>query len=378
MATGLGKTWLAAFDSKRPRYRRILFVAHRDEILQQSLRTFRAIRPEARLGLYTATNKDKDKDVSEVKALPREDRTLSRFLAATGLELEDLYRRGWTWAGLLRAAGHLTSDPGPSEPELSRGLGRLLHLDDPQWLSCLQGVSASPKPPDVAAMQPDEQRILTALHFSLWSERAARRTPLQASFGLLWRHPAVLDELRQLLDILEDRASVVPIPLSKALEWTLPVPLSVHSRYRLDDVLSAFGLMTPDTPNRIREGVTFDETSKSDICFVTLDKSEKHYSPTTRYRDYAISPDLFHWETQSTTSVQSRTGQRYLKHREQGTHILLFARQARTDAGQTQPYVFLGPADYESHRGDRPIAIVWRLRTPMPPELFQQARVAAG
>jgi len=63
LATGLGKTWLSAFDSSRPEYRRILFVAHRDEILQQSLRTFRAIRPEARLGLYTGQGRDPHADV---------------------------------------------------------------------------------------------------------------------------------------------------------------------------------------------------------------------------------------------------------------------------------------------------------------------------
>jgi hypothetical protein len=317
--------------------------------------------------------------VEEVKALSPKDRTLARFLAATGLELEDVYRRrDWTWTGLLRAAGHSTTDPGPSEGELSRGLGRLLHLDDPEWLSYLQTALSSPSPPAVPVLRPNEQRILTALHFALWSERSARKVSLQASLELLWRHPAVRDELLQLLALLEDRASIVPVPLPKVLEWTFPVPLSVHSTYRLDDILSAFGLLTPDKPHRIREGVKYDQATKSDIFFVTLEKAEKHYSPTTRYRDYAISPQLFHWETQSTTTVASPTGRRYLTHREHGTHVLLFVRQAKKEAGQTQPYVFLGPADYVSHTGDRPIAITWRLVVPMPAELFQQARVAVG
>jgi HKD family nuclease/diadenosine tetraphosphate (Ap4A) HIT family hydrolase len=58
LATGLGKTWLSAFDSNRPEFRRILFVAHREEILGQALRTFRRIRPAARLGHYTGEQKD--------------------------------------------------------------------------------------------------------------------------------------------------------------------------------------------------------------------------------------------------------------------------------------------------------------------------------
>jgi hypothetical protein len=127
-----------------------------------------------------------------------------------------------------------------------------------------------------------------------------------------------------------------------------------------------------------REGKKVDPVTKTDLFFVALQKTEKHYSPATRYRDYAISQDLFHWESQSTTTVASNTGQRYLNHRARGTHIMLFVRDARSDAGHTQPYVFLGPADYVSHSGERPVAITWRLRTPMPAGLFQQAKVAAG
>lgn len=52
MATGLGKTWLAAFDSNRPQFDRILFVAHREEILRQSRAVFRQVQPDAYRGLY--------------------------------------------------------------------------------------------------------------------------------------------------------------------------------------------------------------------------------------------------------------------------------------------------------------------------------------
>src|SRR5205823_5953058 len=57
MATGLGKTWVAAFDTARPSFRRVLFVAHRDEILRQSRDVFRAVQPDADLGLFTGTEK---------------------------------------------------------------------------------------------------------------------------------------------------------------------------------------------------------------------------------------------------------------------------------------------------------------------------------
>ncbi|MDZ4088041.1 MAG: DUF3427 domain-containing protein [Tabrizicola sp.] len=61
LATGLGKTWLAAFDSLP--FARVLFVAHRDEILSQAMSSFRRIRPEARFGRFDGTEKDEAADI---------------------------------------------------------------------------------------------------------------------------------------------------------------------------------------------------------------------------------------------------------------------------------------------------------------------------
>lgn len=63
MATGLGKTWLAGFDTTRPEFRRVLFVAHRQEILSQSRDVFRQIRTDGRLTMFTGDERDPDGDV---------------------------------------------------------------------------------------------------------------------------------------------------------------------------------------------------------------------------------------------------------------------------------------------------------------------------
>ena len=124
-------------------------------------------------------------------------------------------------------------------------------------------------------------------------------------------------------------------------------------------------------------GSIFDKATGSDLFFVTLEKAEGHCSPSTMYRDYAISPELFHWESQSTTSVQSPTGQRYLQHRAEGTHVFLFVRHRKHEAGRTAAYICLGAADYVSHERSRPIAITWRLRKPMQ-RFFREAKVASA
>jgi superfamily II DNA or RNA helicase/diadenosine tetraphosphate (Ap4A) HIT family hydrolase len=80
LATGLGKTWLSAFDTRQAAAERVLFVAHRDEILEQALRTYRTIRPHVALGKYTGTEKVADADVvfASIQTLGRQHH-LDRF-----------------------------------------------------------------------------------------------------------------------------------------------------------------------------------------------------------------------------------------------------------------------------------------------------------
>ena len=88
-----------------------------------------------------------------------------------------------------------------------------------------------------------------------------------------------------------------------------------------------------------RGGVLHLKDRKLDVFFVTLQKSEDEYSPTTMYEDYLISHDLFHWQTQSNTSEQSSTGQRYLRHEEMGYTPLLFVRETKNlPSGLTATY----------------------------------------
>lgn len=61
-ATGLGKTYLAAFDSRN--YKRVLFVAHRGEILKQAAESFKVVRPGLSVGLFTGEEKRRDAELT--------------------------------------------------------------------------------------------------------------------------------------------------------------------------------------------------------------------------------------------------------------------------------------------------------------------------
>jgi hypothetical protein len=150
------------------------------------------------------------------------------------------------------------------------------------------------------------------------------------------------------------------------------VPLDLHCRYTRDEILAAFGLATAENRFEFREGVKYLENDKTDLFFITLYKSEKDYSPTTMYEDYAISDSRFHWQSQSTTSETSPTGQRYIHHRKTGNKILLFVREHKQENDFTAPYDFLGPANYVKHEGSRPMSITWELENQMPAHLWKE------
>ena len=74
----------------------------------------------------------------------------------------------------------------------------------------------------------------------------------------------------------------------------------------------------------------------------------------------------------------SPTGQRYLNRKAHGSKIVLFTRDAAEDeTGLTMPYTCLGQVDYVEHKGEKPIAITWKLQRPMPAQVFAHAAAVA-
>ena len=130
----------------------------------------------------------------------------------------------------------------------------------------------------------------------------------------------------------------------------------------------------------VREGVKYLPDQKINIAFVTLNKSNKDYSPSTMYQDYSVGDEFFHWQSQSTTSENSTTGQRYIHHREKGTLFLLFVRENKTDriSESAGAYTFWGKANYVQHEGSRPMSILLKLERPIPARLQKKTNELVG
>jgi hypothetical protein len=299
---------------------------------------------------------------SELAELLEDDWPLGAFLAQCELELGEVYAKDRCFTDIRVERGFVARDAVGS---LGRMFHRLLHVDDPRRLARWQELLKQATPPSDAA---DPWVLMLCAALGLGNQKVAA---LPALLGALWSEPALRMELQQLLDLLDDRRRRPTIELGS-------IPLEVHATYSRDEVMAALGELRNGKLLRPQAGVHRCDSKQVDVLFVTLQKDEREFTPTTLYDDYPMSPMQFHWESQSTTRFESDTGRRY-RNPPDGWRILLFVRESRHDArGATRPYLFLGPVTCERAEGERPMRIVWGLEHAMPPGWFNDVKVAAA
>jgi len=308
---------------------------------------------------------------AELAALAREQAeiSLAGYLDASGLDLEDVYAGNYSWSDLRAQAGLENAADGPYERILRRACGRLLHVDDHERLQTWRGWLLDDSPPEVGRSD-REDRLLRMLLGQLLDQVPDRDVDLEGGVAALWAHPQVRSELIELFEVLSGRVSHVTQPLTALSS----VPLRVHARYTRIEILAACAVGDGARVMTWQTGVQYVDHLPADLFAFTLDKTSGHFSPTTRYRDYAISRGLIHWESQSITREDSETGRRYREHAARGSHVMLFARLNTTE----RAFHFLGPATYVSHEGEQPMAVTWRLHHQLPGDLFQSFAAAVA
>jgi hypothetical protein len=304
------------------------------------------------------------------------DLSLEDYLVESGRELADVYgrtsgaRTDESWTALRRDARFSTSPAGPRDKELLRRVGSVLHVDDANRAAAYQRLMLT-SGPMLKGMSADERLYAHMLVYAIWPDLGGHGS-IDDALTTLREHPAFVDEVTTLAKLGADRARTVPGELG--IEG---VSLRSHCTYSRDEILAGIGWADGTRKTRGQAaGVFYASGTNVDGLLVTLHKEEKDFAPTTRYRDYPLSAELFHWESQNTTTTASAVGRRYLD----GTsHVVLFVRPARSDEfGGGAPFVCLGTASVEEHQGERPISITWRLDRPMPQHLLRAGAVDAA
>ena len=298
---------------------------------------------------------------------------LAEYLAEADRTVADVYRHGSngrSWTTLrLRAdraepSIHLTTEAARETLKV----GRLVHVDDQERASAYLRILTDVRP--MQEMSTLEQQYARMLYFTVIHEKDRF-----GSFddGLSWARDqhAFVEEAGQLLEHVVDVARNTPQPMKLDKETAL----KSHAHYRREEILAGLNISSWETKYTAHvEGVAWSEDYQLDALLVTLNKDSSGFSPTTMYRDFAVSPNRFHWESQNDTTATSTKGSRYLAKRDQHSHTALFVRERSSDDIGTAAFLNLGTAQFGSwNNTERPMQINWDLDREMPLQMFREA-----
>ena len=293
--------------------------------------------------------------------------TLESFLDHYRIDPRSIYKFD-SFSHLCARADMIDNFEEPIEEVLSKALGRFASVDSRRWIAFMLRVLNDIGNVDFVKFSDLEKRMLQMFYITIWGKAIEDwdADEVLENFHALSDSPVMLSELIALLEYNYNHIDFIDAPV----DLGFACPLDLHCTYTRDQLLVAMDFMKPNT---VREGVKWLPEKEIDVFFITLNKSDKDYSPTTMYKDYSINETLFHWQSQSTTNAEGKVGQRYINHRKNGSKVLLFVREFKNDVyGNTAPYTYLGTANYVSHNGSRPMNITWKLDAPVPAKYLKK------
>lgn len=308
----------------------------------------------------TITNKIKTFEIESGKKI-----NLENFIEFYNITLKEIYKTKNSFYRLCVNAKVKEEFSDIDEKYLSSGMIRLINTDSVKllkfWIETLQNYKNENK---IANLTDSEEQMLLMLYYTLYT-KSPKELGINNIIEFLKRLYSNRLMYEEILEVLKYNLNHIKVKtLSDELKFESN--LEVHSTYTKEQILAALGKNTIDKQYPLREGVLYIEEIKTDIFLITLNKVEKHFSPSTMYEDYAINDKLFNWQSQSRTSIDSPTGQRYVNHMNTNNNILLFVRENKREDGITSPYIYLGPADIVSFSDSKPINIVWKLKHTLP------------
>ncbi len=293
---------------------------------------------------------------------------LENFLTEYNMSLYEFYQntgarslfRLKKWAGLIK-------DDRDVDDKIYSMLTGLFHINSRRlldyWIRYING--------DTFAYSDEEKIMRNMLYYTFYKKHPGKYgfKDIDEGINSVLYESFVRDEVLQILQYNRRHIGFI----AGRNEYSYVCPLDLHCRYNTNQIMAAYGVFTETESPEFREGVKYLENKRTDIFLINLNKSEKDFSPSTMYEDYAINDRLFHWQSQSQDRQNSAKIQRYIHHKDTGNLISLFIREYKKIGSYTAPFTFLGNADYVRHEGEKPVSFIWQLHDPLPADLLPKA-----
>lgn len=300
--------------------------------------------------------------------------SLKNFCKFYSVPLAAIYKRN-TWTRLCVLAKVKTESSDVNEKELAQAVSK-------KWLACnsynyLNYILQLAKNNFEEMENPSDNDLLclNMLYYDFWQTPRLFST-LNEAIAAIGKNKIVVNEIIEVLEIIIDKIAHIELDINLPYQQ----PLKVHSRFTRAQILAGFGVNTFQSKTGSIAGVLNIKEKNTELLFITLEKTEEKYSPTTMYNDYAKSETVFHWQSQNSTKPESKSGQSYINQEELEKNILLFVREKETDIyNNTMSYVFLGESKFIDSNGSQPMNINWELKEPIPHYMWKEtAKMAVG
>lgn len=299
--------------------------------------------------------------------------TLENFLEYYNLSFLDFYGRSGdrSFNRLCVLAGLKSNFKEPDEDKIVKVFRKVFDINSRRFIRFI--VDLIEKKLDIATINNDEEQklMLNMMYYTFYTDIPQKIGFDSIAQGIesLLKNKVIMEEVCQILNYNYNRLDFI----DKNVDLGFVCPLDLHCNYSSAQILSALGYSNETRKPNNQSGVLYVKEKKLDVFFVTLNKSEKEFSPSTLYEDYAINEVKFHWQSQSDTSTNTPVGIRYINHKQLNSKVVLFVRENKKDGSYTYPFTYLGTCEYRSHSGDKPISFVWELHEEIPASMINKA-----
>ncbi len=292
--------------------------------------------------------------------------TLKEFIANNGQDIRLIYKTG-CWTSLKREAGLCHYNDDECTKRYEKGLSNLLHTNSATYLHFIQDTLNHLQPQYISKQN---DTYTTMLYYTLYIDKL-EKTPFHSreeAIATLRNYPLFISEIKELVDYQLSQIAIKTFTIGQGL----PDTLEQYGCYTRKEVFTIFGRQTVNKRMQgISAGVFKIDELNTELLFVTLNKSDKDYSPSTQYDDYVVSEFQFHWQSQKSDSHANK-GRRFAEQAKNKKKFLLFVREYKQDGfGNTCPFYCFGLVDYISSTGDKPMSINWRMQQRILPQFLK-------
>ena len=289
--------------------------------------------------------------------------SLTQFIENNGQDIRIIYQQHRCWSSLKKEAGRLHYVEDDITKRLITGMGNLIHHNTIKFLHFLEDFAKG----NNNYKKQESHTFALMLYYNLFQEKCEKLNFNNIYDALQLIHKPQYECFRQeILEISNFLLSHLQIK-TEALDIPLFPEMELYGSYTREEIFTLVGKQTEECKMVGSVSGVFNlPEHNATLLFVTLNKSDKDFSPSTLYNDYIINGNYFHWQSQNTDSHQNKGGFRYTKQQENKNKILLFVREDKKDGfGNTCPFHCFGYVDYVSSNGDRPMNIKWKLHQPV-------------